>query len=756
MTYTFKLSRRLAILQVGFLGALALSACNQDQDLSSVIGPTMDSARSNRISRVQITPDTITIELTQRVTFTGYGLTSRGDSVPVNLAWSAAGGTIDTAGIYTPGRIGRFTVVGSTSGKRSDLRDTAVVIVVAPPSNLVGVMISPDTTVLGEGQTRDFSAKGRLSDSSTVAIGVTWSATGGTIDPSGSYKAGTSPGRYRVIGKSLNGALADTSTVVIPAPATPTLDRILLTPASATVAAGQTTQFAAYGRMSSGDSVAVDVTFTATGGSITATGAYTAGQTAGAFRVVAGQADGSLADTAAVTVTVPVPSSTCTSSGTMLCPGDNLQSKANTAGSGATLTLQPGVYRLQTVAPLSGQTFAGQPGSVLSGARLLTDWIQSGSTWYVTGQTQELTHSVGVCESGTACQYPEDVYQDDVPLKRVLSLASVVSGAFYFDYAADRIYVGSDPTGHRVEAAAVGWAFTGSASNVTIRGLVVEKYANPAQDGAIGKGGAGSGWTIRDNEIRYNHGGGVRGGNGMVVAHNKIHHNAQIGVIGGGFARVDSNEIAFNNTGRFRSDWEAGGTKMLWTTNMVVRGNWSHDNHGVGLWTDTDNTGTVFDGNTVERNDWMGIHHEVSYSGRIINNVIRDNGLANPNSAEGGGIMVTCSGGTGLEISGNTLSGNKNSIMLLQADRGSGNQGAYVTRNVSVHDNTVTLAGSQRIGAHRYGGDTGLWSSNNNHFERNTYFLSNAASAPFVWSQGLIGESQWRAAGNDDTGAFNR
>jgi hypothetical protein len=58
--------------------------------------------------------------------------------------------------------------------------------------------------------------------------------------------------------------------------------------------------FAAFGRKSFGDSVATEVTFHATGGTITPTGLYTAGRTAGTYQVIATSSD--LADTSVVTL----------------------------------------------------------------------------------------------------------------------------------------------------------------------------------------------------------------------------------------------------------------------------------------------------------------------------------------------------------------------------------------------------------------------------------------------------------------------
>ncbi len=70
-------------------------------------------------------------------------------------------------------------------------------------------------------------------------------------------------------------------------------------------------QFAAYGRKKNGDSVPVSVTYSATGGTISAAGLYTAGQTTGPYHVIARQSSGTLADTAAVAISdVPVASVT--------------------------------------------------------------------------------------------------------------------------------------------------------------------------------------------------------------------------------------------------------------------------------------------------------------------------------------------------------------------------------------------------------------------------------------------------------------
>ena len=83
----------------------------------------------------------------------------------------------------------------------------------------------------------------------------------------------------------------------------PVLQAVVLTPATASVAAGAQQQFSVAGQWSDGSTTAPAVSYAATGGTVNANGRYTAGTTAGTFRVIATQQGGSLADTSTVTVT---------------------------------------------------------------------------------------------------------------------------------------------------------------------------------------------------------------------------------------------------------------------------------------------------------------------------------------------------------------------------------------------------------------------------------------------------------------------
>jgi parallel beta-helix repeat protein len=436
-----------------------------------------------------------------------------------------------------------------------------------------------------------------------------------------------------------------------------------------------------------------------------------------------------------------------------IAPGDDIQTKVAAAPTGAAFIIRAGVHRMQHVVPKDGQSFRGEPGAILTGARLLTTFVHSGAYWVVSGQTQEGPTGAVMCRTGfPRCNRPEDLFIDDVVKLHVGTLAEVGPGKWFFDYAADKIYLGDDPTGRKVETSVLRNAFDGSAKNVTIEGLVVEKYACPAQNGAI-HGNATTNWLVRGNELRKNHGVGLRIGNGMRALGNNAHHNGQMGIGGvGDDALVEDNEIAFNNVANYNVGYEAGGTKFAKTHRLIVRGNYVHHNDGPGLWTDIDNLDALIEDNIVEDNAYQGIFHEISYAAVIRNNMVRRNGAARAGQwLYGAGILVAAS--PDVEVYGNTVSDNANGICAIQQNRGIGGYGPHEIENLYVHDNTVTMKQGY-TGLAQDIGDTTYFTARNNRWRNNTYFLSTAR--PFAWMNGGRTEAEWKSYGQDTTGVFNR
>ena len=438
---------------------------------------------------------------------------------------------------------------------------------------------------------------------------------------------------------------------------------------------------------------------------------------------------------ASVTVTV----STAQTAGVQLSPGDGIQTAVNSAPPGTTFTLAPGTYRLQSVVPKNGDVFSGENGATLNGAILIESWEQSSSTLWtaqVSGITQEASYR-GVCDSRhPACKYPEDLFYDSKALTRVASLSLVAPGTWYFDYSTEKIYSGTDPTGHAAEISSLRAAFSGNASNVTITGLTIEKYASTAGNGAIA-GDKSNSWIVSNDVFLLNHGMGLRVGPSMQVEGCKFHDNGQMGLGGSGnHITVDDNEIYKNNYAGYEWGWEGGGDKFTHTKYLTVSNNYSHDNNGPGLWTDIDNYYTTYDGNHTRNNVGAGIQHEISYDAVITNNLIQDDGFV-PNQTGmwfGGGIVISNS--ANVDLYGNTITDCMNGIVGIQNVRGNDPATGlpYTLKNLNVHNNTITQQVDHAEGivkADIY--DDSVYTSWGNHFQKDTYTLSNVSLKYFYW-----------------------
>jgi hypothetical protein len=238
------------------------------------------------------------------------------------------------------------------------------------------------------------------------------------------------------------------------------------------------------------------------------------------------------------------------------------------------------------------------------------------------------------------------------------------------------------------------YAFTGHASNVSLQHLTVQNFVAPQDEGVVNHD-SGDGWLIEHNTVQHNAGAALMAGARQQVRANCLRENGQYGMNaykGDGTITglvVENNEIVGNNTG----DWEAknpgcgcsGGVKFWAVNGADVRGNWVHDNRGVGLWADTNNNDFLVEGNLIENNDGAAIEYEASYNATIRNNTIRKNNwvdgrkyadrgdsfpLATVYISESGGEPRVPARTAKIEIQGNLLQNNWSAITLWEnADR---------------------------------------------------------------------------------------
>jgi hypothetical protein len=438
-----------------------------------------------------------------------------------------------------------------------------------------------------------------------------------------------------------------------------------------------------------------------------------------------------------------------------LSPTDNIQQAVNAAPEGTTFALQAGVYRMQSIVPKNSDIFTGTGTVILNGSQVLSFQLDpAGSGLWVAKAIASSTIQ-GSCQSAyPLCGYVQDLFIDNVLQTPASNSQGLAAGSWYFDRSNNAVYVPGNPSNHVVELGMTTNAFSGSASGVQINHLTVEKYAVPAQNGAIGATQSGTAWIVDHVESRWNHGAGIELGAGSQITNSFIHHNGQLGIALGGINCVASNnEISWNNYAGFSTGWEAGGSKFWATTNLAVQSNYVHDNNGPGLWTDNNNVGTLYENNTVINNASTGIQHEISYNAIIRNNTVKGNGNSPSVVSLWQGSQIMVQNSSNVEVYGNTVevpSVGGNGIGLMNQSRGSGTLGPWVAANNYVHNNTVVY-----LGAGGYSGivdDTGGNSAVGNQFDYNHYTLQNGGSKHWSW----VTSMDWKgflAAGQEPNGS---
>jgi hypothetical protein len=267
--------------------------------------------------QVNVAPATVTLPAGEKQTFAATVTGSSNAAV----TWAATGGSISTAGVYTAGNSpGAFSV---TATSVADSTKSATAGVTIQP---VQISISPTSASLQAGQTKQFAAT--VTGSTNTA--VTWSATGGTVSSSGLFTAGATAGGFKVTATSVADA-TKTATTNVTIQAAPVVS-VTLSPTNSTLQPGQTQQFAVTVMGSSNTAV----TWTATGGTVSTSGLFTAGATAGGFKVTATSvADATKAASANITIQQPTPpavSVTVSPTSVVLQPGVTQQFTATVTG----------------------------------------------------------------------------------------------------------------------------------------------------------------------------------------------------------------------------------------------------------------------------------------------------------------------------------------------------------------------------------------------------------------------------------------
>jgi hypothetical protein len=342
--------------------------------------------------------------------------------------------------------------------------------------------------------------------------------------------------------------------------------------------------------------------------------------------------------------------------------GSLTQALLDAQPTGTKFWLLSGIHRpVGILLPKANQELHGQFGAVISGSKELTGWIVDGSRWYVAGQTQRMpvTSIPDALQDPTnypRAQYGDDLFRNKVPLRHVDSLGALVSGTYFFDYTANRVYVADDPTGQLIEICNVSQAlraqWSEGVTGVLLKNLVIEGYGCAIQTAAVTNSG-----ETQDCLIQLMHGIGISQVDGGKIRRSKIHMIGQLGVggpgVSGGNKIFEDNELCHCNYARVAPGFEAGGSKWATPTaaypsaswvlsggstipdhvigtsgsGLHARRNYGHDNRGSFLWADIDVDKVLYEDNIAERNAFGSFTQEIGFDFIMRRNKVREGGI---------------------------------------------------------------------------------------------------------------------------------
>src|SRR5579863_7075961 len=257
-------------------GAVVFKVKNPGSTYSNSISATFVTANDG--GPITVSPATASVALGATQKFKASGQSS--------VTWSASAGTITSAGLFTaPATMPSSGTVTITASGTNNQSSSATVTLTQPLGG--PITVSPSTASVVLGATQQFTASGQSS--------VTWSASAGTITSAGLFTApATMPSSSTVtITASGTNNQSGFATVTLTQPLG---GPITVSPSTASVALGAKQQFTASGQTS--------VTWTASAGTITSAGLFSAPTTMPSSNNVTITASGTNNQSASATVTL--------------------------------------------------------------------------------------------------------------------------------------------------------------------------------------------------------------------------------------------------------------------------------------------------------------------------------------------------------------------------------------------------------------------------------------------------------------------
>jgi len=423
------------------------------------------------------------------------------------------------------------------------------------------------------------------------------------------------------------------------------------------------------------------------------------------------------------------------------------------APSGSTINLLAGTYRVgdltvdALITNLVIQNYNGASVTLL-GSSVMTGWIADGNRWRLDNWIYAYPPPAFEGNAYIDPAYPMANYRDQVffnstPQVQVGNLGSLGAGKFFVDYAAQKLYVGSNPNGTTVEATTKNYGFIVEGPGTDFRGITFRHYADTplyvvGPDVTIENclmernGVAGtrywadninldvSGGIVRNTTMRYN---GRKGMSGR-YSHDLL---------------IENSDFSYNNTEFFNQEYDAAGIKITFSDNVTVHDSTLNYNNGSGFIADIGSDNLNLYRNFTRDNTIHGLFFEISNDADIVGNITLSNGDS--------GIRIGNS--SNARILNNTMMNDGVPLKIYESERtplGYEIGATFVTTNTVVRNNlvyaSVPLLLPRMIDTGNYncttGGDPALMSQ----WNYNAYYRS-STSNPFprkliYWAQSGI------------------
>lgn len=386
--------------------------------------------------------------------------------------------------------------------------------------------------------------------------------------------------------------------------------------------------------------------------------------------------------------------------GSQAKPYGSLGAAFSKAIDGSTIVLRAGTYHESVLlSKRSNVTIQSYPKEAVwfDGSSRVTGWTKSGDAWVVDGWTYDfdsrVSFSRGVDESRRFLDpaypmagHPDQVWINGSPLAQVGSRSALSAGKFFVDDSADRLYIGSDPSGKTVEASTLDHAIQVQAQGAVLRGFGVRRYANTLS--SMGALTAEVPRITFENLVATQNAtvGIYAWASGHRFRHLTVTDNGLMGLganVATGLSLTDS-VFSGNNREHFKWTPVSGGVKITKSEGVVISGNTFTDNVTAGLWFDDSSYDVKITNNIVRGNSTLGMLIEATDKVVIADNYVHDNGK---------GVVVFDAGD--VDIWNNTLVGNTRTLEFMQDERRQINSSIaakipWVMRDVVVKNNVLS------------------------------------------------------------------